>query len=410
MKALAMLHRNLPLLLATYAWSLLLLPSFAPARPPILRVLATAHYRIETDLASELSDDLAQRMDAMYDEYTRRFSQVVQLRPAKPLQVYLFRSRADYLHLVGPRYLNTGGLYVCNRNFLAAFLEGQGRDTLRRTLQHEAFHQFVHEALPDEMPVWLNEGMAQIYEEGLWTGHEFWTGQVPPRRIRQLQLDLKNGRILSFRALAEMSPEQWAQVFTGDRAKGATQYNQAWAIVYFLMHFRDAAGHEPYRPRLISLFQSVQDGTDSMAAFTRIFPDAAAIDGQFLAYAKALQPTADATLIENQGVLADLLVALHAHQALPGSLAQIRNILRTEGYRMHYTREEVKWDSDPEVAVYFADASGRPFTRRELTLERRRGAPIPDLVCRCFEHYQLRTRFLESGGKVEHEVVIEATR
>ena len=69
MKALAMPHRKLPFLFFTFAWTLLLLPSFALAQPPALRAsLRPAHYRIETDLDPELADDLAQRMDAMYDE------------------------------------------------------------------------------------------------------------------------------------------------------------------------------------------------------------------------------------------------------------------------------------------------------------------------------------------------------
>ena len=46
-------------------------------------------------------------------------------------------------------------------------------------------------------------------------------------------------------------------------------------MVYFLLHFKDAAGHQPYRARLNSLLQSVQGGADGVAAFRRIFPDAA---------------------------------------------------------------------------------------------------------------------------------------
>lgn len=144
------------------------------------RAILTLHYRIQTDLEPDLTADCARRMDVMFDEYARRFSGVADLRHVPIFQVYLFRDRADYLKLVGEQYQNTAGLFVPSRNFLAAFLEGQGRDALRRTLQHEAFHQFVHEALPNELPAWLNEGMAQIFEEGLWTGREFWIGQVPP--------------------------------------------------------------------------------------------------------------------------------------------------------------------------------------------------------------------------------------
>ena len=394
-------------LLVTVAFCLL--PClFSSAAHADLRVVPTAHYRIETDLVPELADDLSMRLDVMYAEYAGRLPRAVEKGKAtKKLHVYLFRKRADYLHLVGERFTNTGGLYVSGRNFLAAFLEGQGRDGLRRTLQHEAFHQFVHEAMPNGIPVWLNEGMAQFYEEGLWTGSDFWTGQVPPRRVRQLQLDLKKGRMSDFATLGALTSAQWAQVFTGEMGKGATQYNHAWAMVYFLLHFKDETGREPYKNRLADLFQSLQDGADNRTAFARIFPDAATIQEKFLVYAQKLAPTPDATLIERQSVLGDLVIALRSREAIPDTFADIRKLLMKVGYRIRYTQDEVKWDSDADVTIYFSDMAGRPFSNRQLTLEPRAGAPMPDIVCRCFDHHQLRTRFYNADGKVEHEILVQ---
>ena len=61
---------------------------------------------------------------------------------------------------------NTGGVFMSGRNLLASFLGDLGRDSLRRTLQHEAFHQFAHTVISPDTPVWLNEGLAQVFEEG----------------------------------------------------------------------------------------------------------------------------------------------------------------------------------------------------------------------------------------------------
>ena len=314
-----------------------------------LRTITTQHYRIETDLDPELAVDCARRMDAMYDEYARRFSGVADLHDAPLFQVYLYQKRGEYLHRVGVEFQNTGGIFAPSQQYLAAFLDGQRRDSLRQTLQHEAFHQFIDKALPNNMPVWLNEGLAQIFEEGMWTGRQFWIGQVPPRRVRLLHAGLKSGRLLDFKALASLSPDKWAQTVAGDRLRAADRYNQAWVTVYFLMHAKDASGQEIYRPRLFKLLQLLHDGTDGVEAFNQIFPDAPLVQADFLLYAAALKPTVEATLIERQNVLADLIGCLHEHEAMPADVAELRDVLARGKYRVRYVQDGIDWESDANV-------------------------------------------------------------
>src|SRR5690349_3900844 len=121
----------------------LLLSSLARASDPNLHVLRSDHYRIYTDLDAALADDLSRRMDAMYDEYSRRLVDFHGGGEEKQFDVYLFNRRIDYMKFTDNRFPNTAGLFISGRDVLAAFLEGQGRDALRRTLQHEAFHQFA---------------------------------------------------------------------------------------------------------------------------------------------------------------------------------------------------------------------------------------------------------------------------
>ncbi|HEX5243674.1 MAG TPA: hypothetical protein VFW23_10475, partial [Tepidisphaeraceae bacterium] len=72
--------------------------------------MSTSHYHIHTDLDRPLAMDLGRRMDAMFDEYARRFAPL-NLQHQQPLEVYLFASRSDYLQFVGAEYFNTGGLF-----------------------------------------------------------------------------------------------------------------------------------------------------------------------------------------------------------------------------------------------------------------------------------------------------------
>ena len=373
-----------------------------------LRVLESRHYRIHTDLEASFAEDLARRMDTMYDEYARRFSSFT---PAElpPLEVYLFQRQSDYLNFTGERLRNTGGVFMSSRNLLAAFLEGQGRSALRRTLQHEAFHQFAHAAISPNLPIWLNEGMAQVFEEGIWTGDDFWLGQVPPRRIRQLRADLSSGRTVDFVRFTSLTPQEWSESLSRDQTTGATQYSQSWAMVHFLVHARDLGGKEKYRTRLLQMLKSIHGGADASAAFERSFSNnIEGFQARFIEYANTLEPTPEAALIENQGILADLLMLLRASGQTYDSVEEFRAEVLRENYRLQYTKGQSRWTPDEDLSTYFKAPNGQLFTEQQLFFEPREGAPLPDMVCRLSERIQLRTRFFQTGDKTEHELLVEA--
>lgn len=393
--------------------ALLVIAFFAALGPTLatageLRTVDTRHYRIHTDLDAELSVDLGRRMDAMYDEYARRLAAFQPAGDVPRLEVYLFAKQKDYLAFTGEKLHNTGGVYIPRRNLLAAFLEGQGRDGLRRTLQHEAFHQFAYNAISKELPVWLNEGMAQLFEEAIWTGDNFWLGHVAPRRVRQLRSDLTRGRLIPFSKMLSMSPDAWATNLGKDGDLGATQYNQAWAMVHFLTFVADERGQPIHRARLINMLRLLHEGKAADAAFTEAFsPNIKGFQDRFVEFANGLEPTPTAAVIERQGVLGDLFSELTKRGMKFANLAQFKRAAVAGGYRMHYTKGDLSWETDKDLKVYFSDTAGRTMTPEQLYFEARPGAPLPDIVCRCHSDYQLRTRFHKTGDRYEHEVAVE---
>jgi hypothetical protein len=298
------------------------------------------------------------------------------------------------------------------RDALAAVLEGQGRDALRRTLQHEAFHQFAYTAIGPKLPIWLNEGLAQVFEEGIFNGQQFSLGQVPPRRLRQLQADLSPAdpsacKLFDFQAFLKLSDDDWHRNM-GDSLKSATEYNQAWAMTHFLVFAADEDGNLKYRSRLIDMLRAVHKGGDGMAAFTGAFgSNFAGFQRRFIEYANQLTPTSQATYIEHQDVLADMLQELKTKGQRFSSIDSFREVLLKNGYYMQYSKANVRWTTGKDMKSYFADLDGRPFDGSHLYLESRSDAPICDLVCRPMSGLLLRTRFIENDGKCEHETVAE---
>jgi hypothetical protein len=377
----------------------------APAElgPP----LVTNHYRIRTDVDSNLAMDLSHRMDVMFDEYSRR---LVDFNPPESdglFNVYIFEHREEYLDYTHHLFPNTGGVFISGRA-LAAFLEGQGPDQLRRTLQHEAFHQFAYSAIGRNLPVWLNEGLAQVFEEGIYDGHSFRIGQVPPRRVRQLQYDVDHNQIVDFRDLMSMSETEWHKNMA-DKERGTTQYNQSWAMVQYLIFAEDAPGKPRFRSRLIDMLKLVHAGKNGHDSFVEAFSDN--IDGfqqMFINYARQIHSTPAAMYIEHQDILADMMINLKARGKMFKEMANLRHEIERGRYQVDYTLGPLKWTSGSDPSVYFQDLDGREFDNDHLYLQLRNGAPLPDIISRPTEGLQLHTRFTQAGDKIVHEIIVES--
>jgi len=373
-----------------------------------LRDFTTRYYTVHTDLDESLAGELGRRLDAMYDQYAQRLAVFKSPVELPRLDVSLFRYQKDYMAFTHWRLRNTGGVFVAGQNRLAAYLEGQGRDQLRRTLQHEAFHQFAYNAISRDFPVWLNEGLAQFFEEGLWNGSGFLLGEVPPRRVLQLQADLKYDRLLDFSRLLPMTNEQWARRLSANRDDGAAQYNQSWAMVHFLVMAHNSRGEFIYRARLLDMLRFLHDGKSGDEAFEQAFgTNIRGFQDRFMEYARALGPTSEATLIEDQAVLADLLIDLDRRGKRFEDVESFRRFAIQGRYRLHYYRGNLEWDTDSNVNRYFCDLNGRPFSDQELFFSVHGGSPLPDLICHCGGELELRTRFYDTEREVDHELAIQ---
>jgi hypothetical protein len=298
---------------------------------------------------------------------------------------------------------------------LCAFLDGQGLSSLRRTLQHEAFHQFADLVFESRLPPWLNEGLAQLFEEGIWTGQGFLLGQVPPWRVRQLAADLHgelDGHLIPFSELMNRTHPEWNKVLNFNPRGGATEYTQSWAMVHFLVNAKDAAGREKFRQMFLQMLDLLHDGKTPDEAFAGAFPggNVKGFQDRFVEFARDLKPTPEAAMIERQEVLGDLLILLRQHGRTYRQVSDFRrDAVRILAKMLTYTGEHgLTWKTDPDAESYFKDVHDRPLADRELYFEAAEGAPLPDLVCRGAERFQLRTRFSRTDGKrVQRDVSVE---
>lgn len=400
--------RAIPRFLIPFVFAFGLCP-FAFSQSTALSVLETRYYTIHTDLDSEFAEELATRMDAMHQEYSRRLVDFRSKSDTKKSKVYLFEKKSDYLDFVGHENSNTGGLFMPSRNVLASYLEGQGRSALRGTLQHEAFHQFAFNSISPDLPIWLNEGIAVLFEEGIWNGEKFWLGQVPPRRLRQLHADMNARKLTDFKTFLSLTNADWSARLAASADDGSTQYTQAWAMVHFLA-FAQVNGKPVYRSHLLQYLRLVHEGVEPTAAFQIAFANnVQGFQDRFVAFARNLKPTREATLLEYQEILSMLLRTLNAEGRTYATIDAFRDDVIDSGVYLEYTNNRVKWRTDRDARVYFRDLEGRTLTSQQLYFAPDQSAPLPDLVRRT-DDMLFRTQFRKSGKQIEHEILIEPPR
>ena len=249
---------------------------------PALRTYETRFYIIHTDLGRDAARETELRMTRMAEEYRRRtrdFSGVIR----KKLPFYLYRNEADY-HAAGGTP-NTAGEYDPNTQTLKAFAGDDGPNLVTwHTVQHEGFHQFADQVISRDLPIWVNEGLAEYFAEALFTGDAFVPGVVPQWRLKRIRETFQAARFTPLSELLSMTHHEW------NRRIGTMNYDHVWSLVHFLVHGEDGAHREPFT----AFLKNAASGRGPQEAFRRHF-DVNELEAKWRAYWTNLpdDPTAD---------------------------------------------------------------------------------------------------------------------
>ena len=199
-----------------------------------MKMYDSPYYKVYTDLDRDQAREAVLRMTRMAEEYNARTQAFFSGTIKQKLPFYLFSKAQDYYAAGGP----TGSAGV----FMVAGGEGKLMaiaDTSRdgtaggftwHTIQHEGFHQFVHYVVRGDIPIWVNEGLAEYFGEGVFTGDAMITGVVPQERGARIKQAIANGTFKSIEDMMLMSPSQWSDDLS------TANYDQAWSMCHFLAH------------------------------------------------------------------------------------------------------------------------------------------------------------------------------
>jgi hypothetical protein len=200
--------------------------------PPGLKRYESPYYIVYTDLEEERVKETLLRVTRMAEEYherTKSFSGAIRQK----FPFFLFAKKEDYYAAGG--MAGSGGVFIWRgtEGKLMAIAGEKASNGTWHVVQHEGFHQFARAVIGGDIPAWANEGLAEYFGEGIFTGDGMVTGVAPPGRIKRIQQAIKEKRFKSIQQMMLLSLAQWNAEMNG------SNYDMAWSMVHFLAHGDD---------------------------------------------------------------------------------------------------------------------------------------------------------------------------
>ncbi|MEX2114183.1 MAG: DUF1570 domain-containing protein [Pirellulales bacterium] len=123
-----------------------------------------------------------------------------------------------------------------------------------RRLAHEAFHAyletFVYPRAAYDVPRWLNEGLAQVFEAGLLEVDSLRIDNPNTLALARLQSELADGQPLGLAELLEAGSEAFLAGHAGAGATASRAYYYSWGLAYYLAFERGVLGRGDFETYL----------------------------------------------------------------------------------------------------------------------------------------------------------------
>lgn len=304
--------------------------------PPVGHKLPNSrYYTIRSDLISAQTKQYADHLDTMYGEFTKQLVAQSGLRKRSPdyPNVLMFSKQQDYLDTLRTQYAidgtGSGGMFFISPRGagLAFWVEGLPKQRVEHVIQHEGFHQFAYAFFGNEMPPWLNEGLAEFFGESVVDGTSVIIGQASPQVVDQVRKAVVQEKYIPFMNLLQMDDQRWsANVHNGS---AGMQYMQSWSMVHFLVYGEEGR----YGPSFTVMLKLLNDGTKPFDAMRKAFslatePDVLRFESKWKEYAKVAKPGAYVAARGRLEFLAEGLREVWSKGGRPKNVEELKTAMR----------------------------------------------------------------------------------
>jgi hypothetical protein len=279
-------------------------------------------YWIKSDLPAEQVKAIGQHLNLMHREFNAALASVP-VRVQEKLDVYVFANRDEWALTVRTQFaLNPperGGFMISPSDYsLAFFTEGLSAREIDQIIQREGFRQFAHNRFERDLPLWLNEGLADLFGEAVLIDEMLLFGQSTPHMLEAIQAAVAADKHIRFDVMLNLSAEEWAA--QQKATPGEFIWHQSRLMSLFVMQ----------APQALAIYlRHLNSGLPHDHAFVRAFGmDAAAMEQHWKQFALSAQPGAFATALERIEFLAHGMLELHKRNITPDSINTMRKALR----------------------------------------------------------------------------------
>lgn len=314
---------------------------------------------------SPLTQMLARHAERSYDAALARLGGSPPTPDARSATLHLFDSAwafQDYMstHLEMPIGRAAGFFYaVENDHGIAMHVRETPVMDLLITIQHECLHHAVYDIYERRLPRWLNEGLAQYFQDGLWLNQKLKLGMGDVDRLERLRIS--DGQHAGVEELQDTHDLGWFESEIQSAYGVSRLYESAWAVVLTLANGPVADLRKRFM-RYLKLMR--RPDAAHVDAWGRAMDGISPRDIDYAVW-DVLQQTKPRPLplvINKLSLLGIILTVMQrGQQRMPATIEEARNRIRLLGFEVQRRTpgsEPIKRHADDESLYYYLTADG----------------------------------------------------
>ena len=238
------------------------------------------HFRLVTDAGDRQARSLLDQFERIRWMFRSLFPES-QADPVEPIVVVAAKTTNGFQALEPAEYLQKGQLKLAGV-FLRMYDKNYVLLRLDAPFDHPfapVYHEYTHLMIGGDaewMPVWLNEGMAEFFQNTEIHDKDVWLGGPSEQNIQYMR-----GRQLI--PLKELFRVDRRSPYYHEEQKGSTFYAESWALVQYL----ESADRTQGTHRIEDYLERMRVHEDAVAAAEKAFGDLKALENSLRVYLRA---------------------------------------------------------------------------------------------------------------------------